>query len=74
MAEKTKNSVKKTTSKKVNADVKSVSKTTSNKKDYLNFKHTGEIEVADKLIDKVIGQENALQIIRIAAAQRRHVL
>lgn len=45
-----------------------------NKKDYLNFKNTKDITVANKIVDKVIGQEDALEIIRKAAAQRRHVL
>lgn len=44
------------------------------KEDYLNFKHTGEIQVPQKIIDKVIGQDDALEIIKKAAAQRRHVL
>jgi len=41
---------------------------------YLNFKDTSEIGVTNKIIDKVIGQEEALEIIKKAAAQRRHVL
>ena len=46
-----------------------------NKSDsYLNFKHTGEVAVADKIYEKVIGQDEALEIIKKAAAQRRHVL
>lgn len=43
-------------------------------KEYLNFKHTGEIPVSNKIVDKVIGQEQGLEIIKKAAAQRRHVL
>ena len=43
-------------------------------KSYLNFKDTSEVEVSSKIIDKVIGQEQALEIIKKAAAQRRHVL
>lgn len=54
---------------------KSVSKVSkSEQKSYLNFKHTGEIEVSKRIYDNVIGQEQALEIIRKAAAQRRHVL
>ena len=49
-------------------------KKTQIKKDYLNFKHTEEINVADKIVNKVIGQEDALQIIKKAAAQKRHIL
>ncbi len=41
---------------------------------YLNFKDTSEITIQDKLIDKVIGQDKALEIIRKAAEQKRHVL
>ncbi|MDA3855413.1 MAG: ATP-dependent protease LonB [Candidatus Woesearchaeota archaeon] len=44
------------------------------KKDYLNFKHTGEIKISEKIVENVIGQEQALEIINKAAAQRRHVL
>lgn len=47
---------------------------TSKKESYLNFKDTSEIEVSNKIIDKVIGQNEALEIINKAAAQRRHVL
>ena len=60
----------KTSSKKTKAP----KKIESEDKSYLKFKHTGEIAVADKIIDKVIGQEKALEIISKAAAQRRHVL
>lgn len=44
------------------------------KEDYLKFKHTGEIQISNKIIDKVIGQESALEIVKKAAAQRRHIL
>ncbi len=63
---------KKVTSKVTKTSKKPEVKKTS--KDYLNFKHTGEVEVNGKIIDKVIGQESALEIIKKAAAQRRHVL
>lgn len=54
---------------------KQVKKTsTSVKKEYLNFKHTGEIKISDRIYENVIGQEQALEIIKKAAAQRRHVL
>ena len=39
-----------------------------------NFKTTAEIEVPERLIDQVIGQERAVEIIRKAAIQRRNVL
>lgn len=38
------------------------------------FKSTADIKVSDRLIDQVLGQEDAAEIIRKAAAQRRHVL
>ena len=43
-------------------------------KDYLNFKSTADLKVSDLIADNVIGQDSALEIIRKAAAQRRHVL
>ncbi len=46
----------------------------NNKKDYLDFKDTSEIKVSDKIVEKVIGQEKALEIIKKASKQKRHVL
>ncbi|MEW6528856.1 MAG: ATP-dependent protease LonB [Candidatus Micrarchaeota archaeon] len=40
----------------------------------LNFKTTEEIKVPEKLIDNVIGQINAVEIIKKAANQKRNVL
>ncbi len=40
----------------------------------LNFKTTEEIKVPERLIDQVIGQDKAVEIIKLAAKQRRHVL
>jgi Lon-like ATP-dependent protease len=40
----------------------------------LEFSSTGEIEVPTKLIDQVIGQEHAVEVIKKAANQRRHVM
>ncbi len=40
----------------------------------IKFKTTEEIKVPKKLIDQVIGQERAVEIIKKAAKQRRHVL
>jgi len=40
----------------------------------LEFKTTADIEVPTKLIDQVIGQEHAVEVIRKAASQRRHVM
>jgi Lon-like ATP-dependent protease len=40
----------------------------------LNFNSTKEIKVNKKIIDQVIGQDNAVEVIKKAAKQRRHVL
>jgi Lon-like ATP-dependent protease len=40
----------------------------------MQFRTTEEIEVPKSLIDQVIGQERAVEIIRKAALQKRHVL
>jgi len=40
----------------------------------VNIKSTSEVEVPKKLIDQVIGQDHAVEIIKKAALQRRHVL
>lgn len=40
----------------------------------LNFKSTKEIKVSEKIVDQVIGQDGAVEIIKKAAKQRRHVL
>jgi Lon-like ATP-dependent protease len=40
----------------------------------LKFKTTADIKVPKQIIEQVIGQENAVNIIKKAAEQRRHVL
>ncbi len=40
----------------------------------LDFETTEEIEVPEKLIDQVVGQDNAVEVVRKAAKQRRHVM
>jgi len=40
----------------------------------MEFKDTSEIEVPDSLIDQVIGQDEAVEVIKKAAHQRRHVM
>jgi len=40
----------------------------------LNYKTTAEIKIPPRLIDQVIGQDKAVDIIKKAAKQRRHVL
>ena len=39
-----------------------------------DFSTTEEIKVPEKLIDQVIGQEHAVEVIKTAAKQKRHVL
>jgi len=43
-------------------------------KHWSDFKTTEDIKVPSKLIDQVIGQEKAVNIIKKAARQRRHIL
>jgi len=40
----------------------------------IDFETTEEVPVPDRLIDQVIGQEHAVEIVKQAAKQRRHVL
>lgn len=40
----------------------------------IDFNHTGEISIPSKLVDQVIGQEKAVEIIKKAAIQRRHCM
>ena len=40
----------------------------------MNFKTTADIKVKEKIIDRVIGQDEAVNIVKKAAKQRRHVL
>ena len=40
----------------------------------IDFKTTEEIKVPEKLIDQVIGQDHAVEVIKTAAQQRRNVL
>jgi len=42
--------------------------------DDMDFKTTEEIPVPERLIDQVIGQDRAVEIVKQAATQRRHVL
>ena len=43
-------------------------------KDPMQFKTTAELKVSEKIIGQVIGQEPAVEVIKKAAQQRRHVL
>ena len=38
------------------------------------FKTTGDIKVPERLLDQVIGQDQAVEIVRKAAEQKRHVM
>jgi len=40
----------------------------------LNFKSTQELKISEEIIDQVIGQDEAVELIKKAAHQRRHVL
>ena len=48
--------------------------TKQQKRDGFTFSTTKEIEVPTRIIDQVVGQEEAVNIIRKASKQRRHVL
>ncbi|MBI4141722.1 ATP-binding protein, partial [Candidatus Woesearchaeota archaeon] len=39
-----------------------------------DFKTTADIKVSEKIVDQVVGQEEAVEVIKKAANQRRHVL
>ena len=39
-----------------------------------DFKSTAELEVPKRLIDQIIGQDKAVEIIKKAASQKRNVL
>ena len=41
---------------------------------FLKFKTTKEIEVKEEIISQVVGQDEALEVIKKSALQRRHVL
>ncbi|AGK61664.1 Lon-B peptidase, Serine peptidase, MEROPS family S16 [Archaeoglobus sulfaticallidus PM70-1] len=41
---------------------------------HLDFKTTAEIEIPERLVDQVIGQDDAVEAIKKAAVQKRHVM
>lgn len=43
-------------------------------REILNFNTTEEIKVPEKIIDRIIGQDEAVEIVKKAAEQRRHIL
>src|SRR5438094_9949614 len=40
----------------------------------VDFRSTAEVKIPERLVDQVIGQERAVEVIRKAAEQKRHVL
>lgn len=52
----------------------SVAAAPANETELRKFKTTDEIEVPKKIVDQIIGQERAVEIIKKAASQRRNVL
>jgi len=38
------------------------------------FKSTADVEIPERLVDQVIGQERAVQVVKKAAEQKRHVM
>jgi len=40
----------------------------------LDFRSTAEIRIPERLVDQVIGQDGAVEVVRKAAEQKRHVL
>ncbi len=46
----------------------------NNKSGLFNFKTTAELKVSNKIIDQVIGQEHAVDVIKKASTRGRHVL
>jgi Lon-like ATP-dependent protease len=40
----------------------------------LDFRSTAEVKIPDRLVDQVIGQERAVEVIRKASEQKRHVM
>ncbi|NQZ84749.1 MAG: ATP-dependent protease LonB [Nanoarchaeales archaeon] len=74
MVEKIKKSIKTSAKKVVKTSKKVSNKNVNTSTDYLDFKDTSQITVDEKLVSKVIGQDEALEIIKKSAAQRRHVL
>ena len=43
-------------------------------KDNFSFKTTAEIKVSNRIVDQVIGQKEAVDVVKKAAQQRRHLL
>jgi len=67
MAKKTKSKAKKPVKKAV---AKKPTKTATK----MNFKSTAELKVSKSIVDQVIGQDDAVNVVKKASLQRRHVL
>lgn len=68
-----KESVKNKTEKKSNNKEVHVGKGSDNINSTLDFKTTADIKLSTSIIEQVVGQEEAVKIIKNAANQRRHV-
>ncbi len=66
--------ITKKSSKKTTAKASSSSSTRKSSKNMTSFKTTADIDVPKELIDQVIGQDHAIEVMKKAAIQRRHVL
>src|SRR5438128_3080504 len=40
----------------------------------VDFRSTAEIKIPERLVDQVIGQESAVEVVKKASEQKRHVL
>ena len=60
--------------KEVRAADKSVSQSPNYDSLFRDFRTTSDIKVPDNLIEQVIGQDEAVKVVKKAASQRRHVL
>src|SRR5205814_197041 len=40
----------------------------------VDFRSTAEVKIPERLVDQVIGQERAVEVVRKAAEQKRHVM
>src|SRR2546428_8402965 len=40
----------------------------------VDFRSTAEVKIPERLVDQVIGQERAVEVIRKASEQKRHVM
>ncbi len=66
--------LKKNNKKGVSKDLVKEESVNIKEKEYLNFKNTSEVVVSESICDNVLGQDEALEIIKKAAFQRRHIL